>query len=221
MNDRQIDDILNRSPALPEAVAEKIRARIQADTQPVKVLTNGYVYALLFLLVALLISLAYASLVHYSALSILSTSALQQLFLCFAAAAFLGSAVVARSMRPASGRLPIWLLAGLASAAYEFLILRLFHDFSTNQFVENGIKCLALGVLGGVLVGAPLWFLVRRGLVVQPIRAGAAIGFLGGMSGLAVLTAHCRLLSVPHAGVWHAGIIVVCVAMGALIGRAK
>ena len=52
----------------------------------------------------------------------------------------------------------------------------------------------------------------------SPVPAGASIGAVAGLTGLTALEIHCPILTIPHVAVWHAGIFVVSVAAGALIG---
>jgi hypothetical protein len=124
-------------------------------------------------------------------------------------------------MRPAAGRLLSLPLSVLALIGYEAMVFGFFRDYSAEAFVHQGMACLGLGVLCGVVVGVPIWVVVRQGFVVEPVRAGAAIGLVSGLSGIGFLTMHCPVLTVPHAGVWHALVVVVCAGGGAILGRMR
>jgi len=216
MNDEQIDGLLNTTPELPAALAAQIRAQIQRDTQPVKPLKSATYYAIVFAAIFAAVSLGFAAILHFKGLHALSMNAAAELLLLLVLAAFFAAHTIARAMRPASGRLYSWPLAAFALIAYEALILRLFSDYSTPAFLHAGFACLSLGTLCGLLTSLPLLYLVRRGFIVQSARAGAALGLLGGLSGLTFLTLHCDNLTVPHAALWHAAVLVVCTAAGAL-----
>jgi len=214
MNDKQIDGLFNTAPQLPEALAAKIRAQIQTDTQPVQPLKPPAFYVIIFAALFAAISLAFTAILHFKGLHALSRNAAAELLLLLVLAALGTAHTVARAMRPAGGRLYSWLLAAFALFAYEALILRLFSDYSTEKFLHGGLVCLSLGTLCGIVTSLPLWFLVRRGFIVQPALAGAALGLLAGLSGLTFLTLHCDNLTVPHTALWHAGVLVVCTLLG-------
>jgi hypothetical protein len=221
MNDDQFDRLFDRAPDMSAALADKIRAQIARDTQPVKPLRSALAYTLMFAALFLLFSIAFAAALKFKGLYALSTSQAVELLLMLLVAALVGSSIAALSMRPASGGLHSWIAGALALLAYEALVLRLFSDYTTEEFLHKGLVCLSLGVLCGVFAGAPLWLIVRRGFVVEPVRAGAAIGLVSGLTGLTFLTLHCDLLTVPHTSLWHAGVILVCVAAGALAGKLR
>lgn len=216
MNDEQIDGLLSGPSEMPEALAAKIRAQIQRDTQPVQPLKSALFYAVIFSAVFAAVSGAFAAILRLKGLHALSSTAAAELLLLLALSALGAAYTVARAMRPASGRLYSWLLAAFALLAYEALVLRLFRDYSTPEFLHSGLVCLSLGTLCGALTSLPLWYVVRRGFIVQPALAGAAIGLLGGLSGLTFLTLHCDNLTVPHTALWHAGVLAVCTTAGAL-----
>lgn len=215
MNDEQIDGLLNTTPAIPDALAARIRAQIQRDTQPVQPLKSPAFYAIIFAGIFAAVSLAFAAILQLKGFHALSTRAAAELLLLFILAASLTAHTAARAMRPASGRLYSWLLAAFTLVAYEALVLRLFSDFSTVQFLHSGLVCLSLGTLCGIVTSLPVWFLVRQGFIVQSALAGAAIGLLSGLSGLTFLTLHCDNLTVPHTALWHAAVLIVCTLAGA------
>ena len=218
--DRAFDNIaVGRAPEIPPAVAEKIRAHIQRDTRPVKPMLPVAAYSVLFAVVFGVVALAFGASLGFKGLHLLSVRAATELLGVLIALAVTGAAMVARSMRPASGPLHSWVLGALAVILYEVLALTLFADYSTAEFMHRGVVCLTLGVLCAAVAGLPIWFIVRIGFVVDPVRSGAVIGLVSGLAGLTALTLHCNILTAPHTAVWHAAVIVVCVAGGALIGK--
>jgi hypothetical protein len=69
-------------------------------------------------------------------------------------------------------------------------------------------------------VGLLIWFLVRRGYVLNPVSAGAVIGCIAGLAGLTALEIHCPILTIPHVAVWHVAVVAISAAAGALGGFA-
>ena len=222
MNDEQLDGLLKSGSPVPPAIAEKIRAQIQRDTQPVRPMLSGAAYTLFFCVTLAVISIVFAALLSFGGLHALSAGAAAQLLFILMLLAIFAAGTVAKSMRPASGQLRTWLFGSLAFALYESFMVRLLSSYDMDGFVHHGIACLALGVLCGVIVAAPIWIIANRyGFVVEPVLSGGAIGLVGGLAGLVMLTLHCPLLTVPHTGVWHAAVIVICVAAGTILGRVK
>jgi hypothetical protein len=200
-------------------LADKIRAQIRSEAHPVKPLQPPWLSSLVFVGLFALMGIAFAAKFRFEGWHA-QTSIETALFLAsFSVLALAAGTMMARASRPGSGRLYGGLLSVLSFAVYEALVLLLYRNYSTNQFVHLGLICLSLGVLCGVLTAVPIWFVVRRGFVVYPGLAGALAGLFGGLTGLLALTLLCPLLTTPHAGVWHAAVVPVCVAGGALAGR--
>ena len=222
MNDEQLDGLLKNGPEVPPALAEKIRAQIQRDTQPVRPMLSGAAYTMFFGGILAVISITFAAFLNFGGLHALSASAAAELLIIPLLLAIFGSSTVATGMQPAGGRLRTWLFGGLAFILYELLIVQLFSSYDMDGFVHHGVICLALGVLCGVIVASPVWIIANRyGFVVEPVLSGGAVGLVGGLAGLVMLTLHCPLLTVPHTGVWHAAVIAICVTGGAILGRVK
>jgi hypothetical protein len=218
--DEEMNRLFEPASEIPAALAETIRARIHNDTRPVKPLPGVAATSLLFGGVLAVVATIFVALIGFKALQVLAPAALVEMLAVLLALAFWAAVLVARSMRPAAGRVNVWLPLALAMVSYETLVLTLFGDYSMGRFVHQGIACLLLGLLGAAVASLPVWLIVRQGFVVQPMRAGAAMGLVTGLAGLAALTLHCPILTVPHAAVWHAAVVAICTAAGALAGHA-
>jgi hypothetical protein len=220
VNDEQRDSLLAQpSDAMPAGLSDKIRAQIRTDVRPVKLLAEPWVYVLVFSALFAVIGTAFAAKFRFVGWHAQSPQQALFFLTSLCALALAGGVLVARALRPGSGSLHGGILCVLSLAAYEALVLALYRNYSTAEFVHLGVICLALGVLCGALTAIPIWFVVRRGFVVYPALTGALIGLLGGLTGLLALTLLCPLLTTPHAGVWHAAVLPVCVTCGSLTGR--
>ena len=93
-----------------------------------------------------------------------------------------------------------------------------FDDYILGQFFRAGLRCLGLGMLTAVSAGILVWLLVRRGYILAPISAGCSIGALAGLTGLFGLELHCPILTIPHVAIWHAAVVAVSAALGAVGG---
>lgn len=204
---------------VPGALAATIRARIQSVTRPVKPMMSVGAYALVFVAIFSVMVTMFASLIGLKALRVLAPTTAVEMLSALLVMTLWAGLMVARGMRPAGGRLHSWLSFGFVVVAYEALVSSLFRDFSIDRFVQQGAVCLSVGILCAAFTAVPVWFIVRRGFVVDTARTGAAIGLATGLAGLTMLTLHCPILTVSHAGVWHVAVVVVCMAVGALAGR--
>lgn len=81
--------------------------------------------------------------------------------------------------------------------------------------LEDGLRCLAVGLVAGAATIAFLYFWQRRGAPVQPERAAWLAGLAGGAVGALAVTLECPLDSLAHVWVWH----VAAVPLSGLAAR--
>ena len=179
--DDQIDRLFEQGPELPTALSDRIRAEIQRTMKPVKPMMSNGAYTLLFGAVFAVVALLFGSLHGFRGLHVLTSMEAVTALTALAVFALLSGSMAARSMRPGSGSLHSWLLGLLAFVAYEVLVIAFFRDYSTVHFVRRGLICLAFRVICGAFAAAPLWLIIRRGLVVEQVRAGAVVGLISGL----------------------------------------
>lgn len=220
MNEEPIDHALEQLPAMPPAVANRIRAQIKSDTRPARPMMSDAAYVLIFACAAAAAALLFAALLGFKALQLAPVTVIAMLAVIAVMAAWSGL-MVARTMRPGSGRVFGLLSGAMAVIAYEAVVMNVFSSYSMTLFVHRGMTCLSLGVACGVVASVPIWLVARRGFAVERLKSGAMIGLLSGLAGLAALTLHCPVFEVPHAAVWHGGVILVCVAAGMLVSRLR
>jgi hypothetical protein len=134
------------------------------------------------------------------------------------ALAVMAAFTAARGMRPGAQALAGGVVFAISFVAEEAVFLSVFHDYSLGHFLHWGTGCLRSGLLCAIPVALLVWLLVRRGYIVAPVSTGVVIGSLAGMAGLTALESHCPILTIPHVAIWHVGVLIVSVAIGALIG---
>lgn len=108
-------------------------------------------------------------------------------------------------------RLPgmLWLTLPVLFAA------RMLHAFGAEGGV-HGVECLVLGTGIALLPLIAALVLVARAAPLMPALTGAIAGIAAGAFGLALLTLNCPVLEGPHLAVFHAGVLVLSGAVGAL-----
>lgn len=208
------------SSDLNNAVVERIRGPVLSGLVPVRPLASLRIFAAFFICIfaaAGSLGALEFGIYGWPALNVAQRVAI---FAVLAALAILAAAATARHMRPGAKRISGGFLFILVFAAIEAVFLVLFHDYSLGRFVHSGTGCLSAGLLCAIPVAFLIWFLVRRGYVLNPVSAGAAIGCLAGLAGLTALEIHCPILTIPHVAVWHAAVVAVSAAAGALGGFA-
>ena len=80
---------------------------------------------------------------------------------------------------------------------------------------SHEIKCVAMGLVLGLLTAAALVWWLRRGAPTSAERAGMLVGLASGSIGILAFGLRCPFNSFYHLGLWH----VLPVAIGAVLGR--
>ncbi len=200
------------------ALLGRIRASVLSSAGPVRPLAPTAVFALVFIILFGAIAFAGALRLGIHGLPALSVVQRIVIFTVLLALAVLTAFTAARSMRPGARTLSGGVVLIITLVAAEAVFFSVFHNYTVGRFFHWGSGCLRSGLLCAVPAALLIWLLVRRGYILAPISTGAAIGALAGMAGLTALELHCPILTIPHVAIWHAGVLVISIAMGALIG---
>ncbi len=197
----------------------RIEKTLRTDLHEVRPLHRaGY-----FVIWLIAIFLAATSLLSYvwgaAAIAAMAPAQIAAMFVVLSIGGFLLADSLARQMLPASvhrispARLPPVILLAAAAA------IAIFFPFQDEQrYWVHTATCLKAGVLGGAVAALPLWLVLRRGAVLSPAQAGAAIGLFAGLVGTAALEMHCPNLNAWHILVGHLGAPVVCSLAGLTVG---
>lgn len=195
-------------PPSPDRLRQ-IQAQLRANLKPVKPLAPASLLILGFLLIAaaaVAIGVAHLGTAGWEALGPLRRTAV---FVALAAGLGLFSALVAREIVPGSRVL----LDSRVAVTGVFAILvaifaTLFEFHAEPTFVATGLVCLAIGIECALPVAAFAWLILRKGMVLRPIAAGALTGMLAGLSGLTLLEVFCPNPDKYHVLVWHMGAVL-------------
>lgn len=133
-----------------------------------------------------------------------------------AVAAGINTVRMARPQVGAQSSGPAWALAALLVVPAVALIgVAADPARLAGLSLEDGLRCLVVGLLAGAATVAVLCFWQRRGAPVQPERAAWLAGLAGGSVGAFAVTLECPLDSLAHVGVWH----VAAVPLSGLAAR--
>jgi hypothetical protein len=224
MMDREIDRILKQAAAsardeVDAMLLERISSSLGSDLRPVRPLPSPRL--LIAALVLLCAGPAGIAAVVLGLGGLLKMTLLENLVILGALAGLLGLAArlcVAESVPGSSRPSPAWGMAAVACLSLTAIFALLFRDYGMEDFVSQGIRCLraAVGLAGAASLG--IWWVLRRGFVIDRVGAGLACGTLSGLAGVLLLELHCPNLEAPHLMVWHVGAIVVTCGAGCLVG---
>lgn len=106
-------------------------------------------------------------------------------------------------------------MAGLLPAAALIMLASRTERLPADLVTSHEIKCLAMGLLLGLLTATVLVAWLRRGAPTSPERAGLLVGLASGSVGMLAFAFHCPIDSFYHVGLWHA----LSVVLGGAIGR--
>ena len=111
---------------------------------------------------------------------------------------------------------PLW-IGWMTLGAFAALIL-LYPWTSYPGFADGVGRCLVRGFLIGALTMSILRLVIRRGYVVEEIRAGQAAGLLGGLTGLAGQFVFCPGHDAGHYFLAHFGTLLLMTLAGGAFG---
>jgi hypothetical protein len=224
VNDRDIDEILQKAAEAPEAVEpallERIAGSMESSLRPVRPLPRTGVLALGVILIGAAVALAGALRAGFNGFEKMDVVERAVIFSALLLVACVAGTEFVSAMIPGSRRR----ISSTNLLAISVLVLLavfglLFRDYHTEHFFSAGIVCLVTGVLHAIPVGLLSWLLLRRGFAVSPVTAGLVGGTLAGLAGVTLLELHCSNFQAFHILAWHTAVVPVSAALGALLAR--
>ncbi|MGA2096364.1 MAG: NrsF family protein [Candidatus Acidiferrum sp.] len=222
MKDREIDEILKTTaqaaPPVEPALLDRVAASLKPSMRPVRTIWPAWLLVSLLILICAAVALAGAAKSGFFGFQ--AQNALDRAMIFPALLILIGLAATTsvRATIPGSRRLvsSAALLAGI-SVALIALFGFLFRGYQTENLVPHGIPCLATGLLYAIPTALASWLALRRGFAVNSIAAATAAGTLAGLAGVAMLELHCANLQALHILLWHASVVPLSAAAGALL----
>jgi len=223
VKDEEMDHVLKKAAQAPQdldpLLLERIGDAIKPTMRPVRPLAPVWLMSMSLVVVCAGVSLVGAARAGFhgiAKMNLLERSVIFPalgLLACLAAVSFVHQMIPASRIRVSPSALP-----ALSSAALLAVFGLLFRDYHTDHFFSVGIVCLLTGLLHAIPAGLLSWLVLRRGFAVDSASAGLVAGTLGGLAGVGLLELHCPNFQAAHILVWHAAVIPVSAALGALLG---
>jgi hypothetical protein len=199
-------------------VIEQVQRAVLADLRPVSVLASSGMLTLILMFFFAAAGSAVAWYLGLGGFEALQTYQRALIFPALAIASWLAAVACARGMLPASGMRPGPVALIFSMAALSFVFLMALHNYSTQDFVAEGVPCLLLGLRVAIPTGVGMVLILRRGFVLDWSSAGFAAGALSGLAGVVMLELHCPNPKVVHSMVWHVAVVVVSAVLGFVLG---
>lgn len=203
----------------PSAQLQQIKAKLRENLKPVKPLPPAGLFVAAFLLivaVAVMIGAADLGTAGWQALSILKKIVV---FAALTTSSYLLAFFLTRQLTPGSAMpMPARLLLIIILLAVTAIFAMLFDYHPEKTFVATGLVCFSIGLRCALPVAALSWLMLRRGMILNPVAAGALTGALAGLSGLTLLEIFCPNPNKYHILAWHLAAAVTSVIAGSLIG---
>ena len=210
-------------PSAAATVDPALMARLQNSAterlRPVSPLPSPGFFVGVFL--AILLALAFAGVARFGMPGFHALSLVRKIviFSLLGAVAWALAVAVARQMMPASRRwINVGPLAGGIIVVLLIVFALLFRNFDWHAFTSAGTWCLRTGIECAIPAGFLIWLLLRRGVVLNPVSAGALAGALSGLVGLTMLELHCPIFNAFHILFWHVGVLILATVAGTAIG---
>ena len=222
MKDTEIDEMLDKAAhvphAVPAALLKRVADSIEPSLRPVRPLAPTWVLTLAVVLIGATVAVIGAARAGFDGVEALSVPARLLIFGALALFAGVAAAQVVRAWIPGSRHVPSGAILAASSVALLAVFALLFHDYHTDDFLSAGLTCLVMGLLHALAAALLIWWLLRRGYVVNSVSAGLIAGTFGGLAGLTMLELHCPNFEALHVLVWHTLVVPVSAALGALAG---
>jgi len=210
----EIDRILAQPAdrALPPGAGRDAKKRVERailnDLHPVRPLAPAWVFAVVFAALFAVVSVGVASILGMHGIRVLTPGQRFLIFPTLLAAAGFAAVGCTREMRPAAGSRLGALTLILSASVFTGLFSIIFHGYSTQNFVPEGVRCLVIGLGVSISAGLVIIYILRRGCVMDWSMAGLAVGALSGLTGLGMLELDCPNLKAIHVLTWHVTVLV-------------
>ncbi len=198
-----------------------IESLLIEDLKPVRPLMSSYLFVLAFGFLFLAVVMIGCQLLGVSGWSALTTGQKIGVYSASAIGGILLAVSMVRQMAPGSKYAisPVRLQIGVLALLVLVMVV-MFQAGHEVAFVSSGLTCLRIGMTYSIPTAFLSWLILRRGALLSPKLAGAALGVFAGVIGVTVLEVYCPNLNLYHILVWHLGVIALIGVAGLILGTA-
>jgi len=223
VTDREIDEALEKAARVPHEIPAElltgIGGAIKPSLRPVRLLPPSWVLTAGLVVISAAVAFIGAARVGLQGVNTLGYSACVLILSSLLILMWLAAEKVVSSWIPGSrNRMSAAALLVVVSIALLSVFGLVFDDYRTTHFAAAGLACLRAGLLQAVVAAVLALVLVRRGLAVNPASAGLVAGVLAGLAGVTMLELQCTNFQALHVLFWHALVVPVSAAAGAVTG---
>ena len=234
MNDKEIDELLERAAGSPQEVdrtlLERVSATMTVSLRPVRPMAAAPVLALQLWSIAVVLGVAAAWMLGFYGIPKMDVAEIGSIFPALLIFTWLAAVLSVAETTPGGLRWknpkvtdPVMRNRGILLLVVMVIWIGLsalcFHNYELGAFVPQGMSCLRAGLLVAIPTGVASWLVLRRGFAVRPVGAGVAAGTLAGLAGLLMLEIHCPNFRAPHIMVWHTAVVPLSAFAGGLMVR--
>ena len=234
MNDKEVDDIIERAagvaPEVDPVLLGRVSAAMTASLRPVVPMVAPALLAVQLLAISVVLAVAAAWMLGFYGIQKMDVAKMGSIFPALLIFTWLAALLSVAETTPGGLRWknpeimePLMRNRGMLllvmMAIWIALAAMFFRNYELDAFVPQGVNCLRAGLLIAAPTGAAAWLMLRRGFAVSPAGAGIAAGTLAGLSGLIMLEIHCPNFRAPHIMVWHTAVVPVSAITGAILAK--
>jgi hypothetical protein len=203
----------------PPEMLNRVASHLEADLLPIPPIASARTY--MMLLAGISMSIAAIGAYCTGAFALHAMSPIQVISVMCALCAgvsviswSLAHLIVPGSRHPLPPKpLPIAIVVLLG-----LVLIASFRMRDQTRFWQRGWLCIQFGFLFAVLATAPIWLLLRRGVISAPRLTGTVAGLLAGLVGTSVLEIHCSNPDLAHILVFHVGVAILGAMGGFAVG---
>ncbi|MCL6506024.1 MAG: DUF1109 domain-containing protein [Bryobacteraceae bacterium] len=206
------------APSIAEEAYERITRCVRASLQPVKPAPAASLFFSAFVGTAALLLLATLAMKGAPGWVVMGWRQALVVSLTLAAGLLMVAFSLSRQLLPGARQWISPRLAWVAAVGLFGFGVAMGMPWKARIAKAAGFHCALHELMFATATAAILLVILRRGVVLAPIRLGATAGALAGLSGAMVLHFQCTVPEAPHVLLWHVTVPLVCAAGGALAG---
>ncbi len=225
-NDNSLERRLEKWASAPPAsqlrpeIRRNVQAMLTSSLTPVKPIPSQSRLVFVFLTVFTVCAAGLIAILNKAGFHLMTGVQMAVMAAILASGGILFSLALAWRMVPGSRwGLPFSLVLTLSGLVPAAGIALLFPWRTSGAFVAEGWPCAALELIIAIPAAVVYWLIARRGALFASPGLGATLTGLAVFLALLPLQFQCMFQQAPHLLIWHGGMALLLIGLGALIGE--